>query len=371
VGRNHLAETNLPIWTLEARDSVMLDVVQSYFALSEERMRLEILAAHQLTIETLAEKEVPYRSLRNALTPQAQRCERAFLFDTARIEEPWYGWQVAARLIPLLPRRTPCSIRAGDLIISDEELGFELIRKFVEVDRQPDLVCTNQLYCVYVNNLTRTMVDEITEGLRPYEAFMGYVDTSTSSPMKDWLSTTLVDAYLKADGVVLNGHEDDRPDSDDVNLKGWPWEDHGYACRSMRSMYHHLFLSYKIERRVVPGAESDTRFALTAISGQPLPLREIPVEVEAAKAAYIASEHGSGLARAGLEVVSAESLEAMIRAKIENSYIYNLRYEETRNQSFFNIMLEVENPESKAITRLTAALEYSPKVPLLRLVTLF
>jgi hypothetical protein len=366
-----LADTQTPIWTLEARDSVMLEVAQSFFELSEERMRDEILHAHRLTVEALAEKAVSYRSLRNALTPQAQRVERAFLFDTARIKESWYGWQVANRVIPLLPRKTPCSIRVGDLIIRDQELGFELIRRFVAVMREPELVATNQLYCVYVNNLSSTMVREITEGLREYEAFMGYVDTSTSSPMKDWLSMTLVEAYLKADGIALNGHEDDRPDSDDVNVKGWPWADHGYRCRSLRNMYYHLFLGYKIERQVVPGAEGDRRYALTAISGRPLLLGQIPIEVEAAKAAYIAREHGSGLARAGLEVVSSESLAAMIREKIDSSYIYYLRYEEELDQSFFNVMLEVEHPESSAITRLTAALEYSPETPVLRLVTLY
>lgn len=112
-----------PIWTLEARDSVMLEVVTSYFELSPDAVRAEIRSGHEIAIEALAEKGVAYADLRNPLVPQRDRAERAFLFDTDRIEESWYGLPAAEALIPLLPRELSCCIQLGDLIIEDQELA--------------------------------------------------------------------------------------------------------------------------------------------------------------------------------------------------------------------------------------------------------
>ena len=43
------------------------------------------------------------------------------------------------------------------------------------------------------------------------------------------------------------------------NGPGWPLEEHGYTCSSIRPMYFNHFLTYKIERAVYPGFDSDTR----------------------------------------------------------------------------------------------------------------
>lgn len=359
------------IWTLDARDSVMLDVMKSALDLSDEVVRNEILSARQVTVDALSAKGVSYEALRNALVPQRDRVEVALLFDTAQIESHWYGFPVAEQLIPLLPSKLLCAIRTGDLLTENQDFGFDLLQKHVIAHRVTELAHTSQLYCVYVNNLSRRMAETITSELQRYQPFVGYVDVSTGSRMKDWLSVTLVMGYLKARGVVLNGHEDDVPDSEDRNMLGWPWENHGYSCRSIRGTYFDLLLAYKIERRVVPGLESDTAFALTAISGRPLPLKELAVTVEKAKGEYIRAHHEASLARAGLDRISDADLASLIRAKISESYIYNLRYVDHSDTSLFNLMLEFRDPASQAVTRLVAALEYQPVAPMLRLVTLF
>lgn len=131
---------------------------------------------------------------------------------------------------------------------------------------------------------------------------------------------------------------------EDLNLKGWPWETYDYVCRSIRDMYFHLFLGYKVERRIVPGAESDTHFALTAISGRPLPLADLRVEVEQAKGQYLRENHGAGLTRAGLVEMSDDELAAT---------------------------LEVGDADAGKVTRLLAALEFRPEEGLLKLMTLY
>ena len=358
---NDVSDPTLPIWTLEARDSVMLQVVTAQFKLTPAQVREEINQAHKLTIEAIAAKGVSYGELRKALTPQRDRLERAFLFDTARIDEGWYGLPVAEALIPLLPRQLSCSIQLGDLSISNQDLGFDLLRRYAVAHRDLELGNTNQIYCIYLNNLTLAMAESITDGLRDYKGFFAHVDTTTGSQMKDWLSITLVDGYLKHRDLVLNGHEDDVSDEEDRNMKGWPWEENNYVCRSIRDMYFHLFLGYKIERRVLPETEDDTHFALTAISGRPLPLPELSVEVAGAKGDYVRKSHPAGLARAGLIEMSDEELADAIKAKINDSYIYNLRYFEEHDSSLFNLILEVGDPSGERSTRLLVSLEYLPE----------
>lgn len=359
------------IWTLEARDSVLLEVMASYFDLSDEVVRNEIWGARQFTVDALEMKGISYKDLRNALVPQQDRHELALLFDSARVDSNWYGYPVAETLIPKLPRNLLCAFLAGDLLIDDADVGFELLAKHVVAHRPVELSHPSQLYCVYVNNLSPSMARDITSELQDFEPFVGYVDASTGSPIKDWLSITLVTSYLKARNVVLTDHEDDLPDTHDQNTQGWPWEKSGYPCRSIPSTYFDLFLGYKIERRVVPGFESDTRFALTAISGKPRPLEGVPVAVEQAKGEYLRTEKGQILARAGLDQLSDQELSDVIKAKISESYIYNLRYREATSTSLFNIMLEVGQADSGRVTRLLAAVEYEPETPVLRLVTLY
>src|SRR5262245_55130109 len=139
-----------PIWTLEARDSVMLEVISSYFELGPEAMRAEIQRAHRLTIDAIAAKGVAYGDLRNALVPQRNRQERAFLFDTSRIESGSYGYAVAEEILPLLPLDLSCSIQLGDLILERnlQDRGIELLNDYAELIRPVELANTNQLYCV-------------------------------------------------------------------------------------------------------------------------------------------------------------------------------------------------------------------------------
>jgi hypothetical protein len=53
-----------PIWTLNARDSILLDFVSDYFNLSDRQMRREILNAHEATRDILTAADRPTCRLR-------------------------------------------------------------------------------------------------------------------------------------------------------------------------------------------------------------------------------------------------------------------------------------------------------------------
>jgi len=365
--------TPKPLHTLNARDHIMLEVVRDYFKLSPDRMRREIQGMRHLVEETLARKGISYDSLKSALVPDRQRRDVAFVFDSTAIESAWYGYDVFERVIPLFDKTSNNSVLVGDL--SDRPgQGNRLFEAFKEaVDFRRDVVFRHptQFFIVYINNLTDTMVQRFDEGLQGYQAYVGLADMTFTSRFKIYLSTMLVNSFIKQGAIILQGHEPDRLPAEDVNMRGYPFEENGYVCRSVSDDYMGVFLSYKIERPVFPGFETDTEFALNAVSTTPMALSDFRIEVEEAKLDYLKNQKAGSMARAGLTTVDSAGLAAIIREKVSHSYIYNMVFDAKHNVTKFNIIIELRDAESGKSTRLLAALEYRPADKVLRLITLF
>lgn len=362
-----------PIHTLNARGNVMLEVTRDYFKLNAAHMQREIQGMRQMLEQALAMKGIAYANLRSALVPDRKRREIALVFDTMSIESSWYGCDVFERIIPLLDKDSNHSILVGDYLDRPGQIEklFDAFVESVQLRRSVDFRHPTQFYIVYLNNLTETMVARFDEGLSDYEAYVGYADTTYASRFKIYISTMLVNLGIKHGSVFIQGHEPDREDFEDVNMCGYPFEEAGFTCRSVNGDIAGVLLSYKIERAVFPGFETDTEFALNAISLLPLPLDDFDVEVAEAKLAYIKKKKEGSVERAGLEAIGAAQLEKLIKDKISASYIYNLVFLKEHNVAKFNMMLELASPRGVEPTRLLAALEYKPEEKKLRLLTLF
>lgn len=230
----------------------------------------------------------------------------ALVFDTLVIDNSWYGLEVFRRLIPLFSRDSNHSVLAGDYIDTGagQELLFEAIQSAVTLTRHVDYRHSSQFYIIYINNQTDRMVRRFHEGLCGWAGYVGYADTTYSSPFKTLLSTMLVNAFIKHRKTIIQGHEDDRPNEEDVNMSSYPFEEHGYTCHSVQSQLEGTLLSYKIERPVFPGFESDTEFSLNAISPNPQPLDGFAIEVEEAKLEYVKTAKAGSLT--GAEAVGPE-----------------------------------------------------------------
>ena len=145
---------------------------------------------------------------------------------------------------------------------------------------------------MYVNNLTSSRAQALHEKLTHYEPYIGYIPATYSSRVKDWLSAAVSCIYLKIGERWLSAddEEDDIIEDVDHNVPGWPLVEYGYTNSTIRPLYFHHFLGYKIERAVYPGFESDTRFALVAISAAPREIADFRVLVESAKGEYLREE---------------------------------------------------------------------------------
>jgi hypothetical protein len=70
---------------------------------------------------------------------------------------------------------------------------------------------------------------------------------------------------LKKGKTFIMAHEDDRLNSENVNITPYNLEQHGYSVTSLQSNYFSIFLSYKIERPVFDIDTTDIEIALNSI----------------------------------------------------------------------------------------------------------
>ncbi|MEE4297739.1 MAG: hypothetical protein V2J20_14120 [Wenzhouxiangella sp.] len=243
------------IHTLNARGNVMLEVLWDGASLMPAHMLSIIQGMREQVARILNSKCINYDDLRSALVPDREKLEIALIFDITKIESGWYGYQVFERVIPLLDQRTKNSILVGDYIgeNNQQEILFEAFRDAVCTVRPVNYQHSSQFYVVYINNLTDTAFQKLADGLIEYEPYVGFANTSNQSFFKTLLSTMLVNLCVKVGRKIIQGHEDDRDDAENINISGFPFEKSGYDCISVPSILQGMFLSYKIERPVFAG----------------------------------------------------------------------------------------------------------------------
>ena len=366
-----MAET-LPIHTINARGNIMLEVMRSHFAMSPEQMFREIQGMRRSVDAALSFKNVNYSDLRSALVPSQERNEVALIFDTLKIDDNWYGNDVFKRIIPLLDKRSNHSVLVGDYLDrkGQEEQLFKAFQSAVLPRRPIEYRYPTQFYIVYINNVTSEMIQTLDKGLYDYPAYAGFADMTYISMFKIYLSTMLINLFVKKGRTIIQAHESDCDDGEDYNMCGYPFEENGFICRSINDDLAGVLLSYKIERPVYSGFEEDTEFALNAIGMDVHCIADFQVELAEAKLKYLKENKSGSMARAGLEKVSAEELAELIREKISHNYIYDLSFVPEHNVRKFSTVLELKPPGGGA-TRLKATLAYEPNKKNLRLITLY
>ena len=361
---------DVSIHTVNARGNIMLEVARDYLKLSSEHMRREIAGLQREVTALLVAKGIRYAELRSALVPQADRKEIALFFDSTQMGS-FYGGEAHALLLPLLHRQSSRSVLCGDLIgrgLSQDDL-YDLMVETVIPLKEFTYRHSSQFFVIYVNNLTDGMIQTILDGLGDHQAFIGVADMTYGSRLKWLLAHSLVNSYIQHKGVIIGPHEDDRPDTENVNLPGYPFEENGFRVRSVPARLEGTMLSYKIECPVFRGFEVDSEMALNAISTDILSLTELDIEIDQRKLEYLHKEKADSLRGAGLWGADVDRLKSLIKGRLSANYIYGMSYVGEHDTAKFNVMIEAEGPNGPF--RILVALAYEAEHKRIRLVTLF
>ena len=363
---------NDTIFTLDARDHCMLEVMTDYFKLDHDSVHREINFMFQDLIGILKSKSINYQELRSCLTPSTSKKEVILVFDSLQIDNSWYGDEVFRKILPLLDKRTSHSFLCGDYLelkLGQEMLHDELISS-IKLRNPSSYRHSSQYYFVYINNVSENLLEQIDRGLKPFKPYTGYIDATFSCFMKFYASMILCNTFIKHKDIVICGHEDDRDNSENVNMSGYAFEDNHYKCVSLQESLVGVFLSYKIERPVNKGFERDTEFSINSIARNVLAIDNFDVEIDQNKLKYLKREKTGSMRKSELIHFDQKELETLIRKKIADNYLYNLCYLKEHDISKFNIVLEKKVSSGDPI-RLMVALEYMPEHRKLRLITMF
>ena len=363
-----------PIFTLNARSNVMLEVTRDCFNLSSQQMLREIKGMHRQVVDILSNKNIKYSDLKTALVPSINRREVALIFDTEKIKSNCYGLVVFEKLLPLLSKKSNHSIKCGDLLDSfgDQKLIFNLLSDSICLNKPVEYIHSTQFYIVYLNNLSGLMKKNLIEGLSEFDAFVGHIPLTNESMIKAYISDMLVSLCLKHRDLIIMGHEDDRPNSENVNMTMYPFEENGFKCISLQSSFYGVFLSYKIERAIYEEFEvdTDTEFSLNCVTDTILPLSDLRVYIDDEKFKHLKTEKAGKFKRAGLKDFSKDRLVSLIESKVSSNYLYNLVFMEEYNVIKFNILIEVCADNLAEPTKLLVSIEYKPEEQILRVITL-
>ena len=239
------------IFTLDAREHILLDTLKNHFNLTSADLHREIGELFSHTLSILSAKKINYQDLKNALIPRSVRKEIAFVFDTKNIESSAYGHEVFSKLFPLIEKNSCISVLCGDYI--GEEKHAELLKSLFikEINSAKEINYSHQslLFIVYLNNLSDTQFSKLNQGLLEFHGYIGYFDLTFSSPLKSYLSTILIRLLIINKMTILTSNEE----NEDVNNTTYPFENSGYQCKGIETLSYGLFLSYKIEREIFPG----------------------------------------------------------------------------------------------------------------------
>lgn len=358
------------VFTLEARSNILLDVITEHYRLSENQVYKEIHRSIRQLKGILSDKGVPYADLKTALVPSKNRQELVLVFDWRLFEAGSYGREVVHKLLPLLNRKSSHSILCGDWVSKyrfSDILGGHYLKDQAESILIRHSGSPDTLYFVYLNNLTLNMAAKLDDAFYDFSPYLGALDMTFQSDVKAFLSTMLVRAFIKHRGNVIQGHEDDRPASENVNLLGYEFRKSGYKNRSVPSWLYGMFLSYKIERPVIKYADNDTRFSLNTLSPYgPQRLDDFEVVLEDSKLRHLQKMKGGSLKKADIQNLTTDEVTSQIRKKLEASYIYNLARAKDGDTLKFNIIIE-----NDVIARNICALECRPLEKILRVITFY
>ena len=269
------------IFTLNARDNILLDLLSSYGA-DTKRIYDIINTEFQECLLDLSNQGLDYKNLKNGLTPSTHKNEIAYVFDKAKTNIFSYGYEVFSKLIPLFDHQSCNSILLGDFIgDNNKERLKSLFFKEITSVKPITHIANNQFFIIYLNNLSESLYRKIDYELNNYDPYVGYFHLTYSSLIKTYLSLILINAFIKNKNTIIIGEFDNYKEVLEKN---------GFLIKKIPSHYFDLFLSYKIEREVFPGYQNDPVFSLYALSSNILNISNLQILIEPSKYQYLLKE---------------------------------------------------------------------------------
>lgn len=353
--------------------------MKSVFELSDESVYDTIQNGFETLQAQLSKKNISYEDLKGALIPNQDKdkFETCFIFDAGQIDCADYGYYVFKKLIPFMDRKSTYSILCGDYEDSlvgqcpgSQKLLCSIMNEVLARCNTSRYLQSNQYYLIYVNRMSGSQRLKIVEGLYPYPWFTGFADLTYRSLFKSYISTILTPVCVKSKNQIIMPHPQDYADEENINMRGFPFEENGFLVSSINDDSYAAFLSYKIES-IVPDRD-DVGFSLNALFPKFDSLEKIRLNVSDNKwRKYLTDKKvgkGKIIELLGYDLDDKERFAREIFKEISANYIYNLK-ENPYGDLMFNVCIELPTIHGN-IRKTTIALKYHPDTGSIDVVTI-
>jgi len=359
------------IFTIDAKGNILFSAMQKFLGLGSADLNREIKYLHDDLVKILEEKGIKYQELKNALIPNKDRKEALLIFDSSKTNNSFYGGVIMDQVLMCLKDLKTHSVLTGDFIDIVHNPNFNVLNIMKDYIELPvhSRYCA-EFYLVYINNLSERQFNYVDNFYNHLEYFVGCVDVTYTSTLKDYSSHILGTSFIKYKNIIISMHEDDRDVHEDINIKGYPFEKYGYKIRSLPEYLFGVFLNYKIESNITGADISDVGVSIQSISHEYDGLNGFQVFVDEHKLNYLKENKLGTLKKFGGVDLTRKELENIILSHIKYSCVFNLDYASKYDVSKFNIIFEVEDIYGKP-NKVIVALEYMYSEKQLRLLTLF
>ena len=360
------------IFTIDARDYIIWDMLIKYQDLSSIELNQEIISWFNILQNELKSKGLKYQDFKNMLIPQKSKQEIALVFDTNKIDDMWYGREILYKLLPTLYDLGNHSISTGDLIADNkhQKFVFSLFQKYLVPYRDTIYQNSGQYYLVYINNLTEAKIEKIIESIKMYTPFIGFFNFTYGNSLKTIVASVIGQRFLVMKNLVIVAAIDEEMEYGTEHNLSYDFEKFGFSVICIGHTTYSSFLSYKIECEVFPNS-TDTQVSISAISQEYNNLYDFNILIEDKKFEYLMKEKTGSLSRLENPDFNLAYLENLIKSNLARNYIYNLDFNSNYQVSKFNIILELPIGDNQKFEKFLVSLEYIHDINTLRLITMY
>ena len=362
----------MSIHTFDSRDCIFWEVIRDHFNKSNDEIYNEINSLHNQVIASLDKAGIKYDNLKNTLTPQKNKMEIAFVFDSNIIDSTFYGRVVLDNFTKAICDIQRSAIFFGDITAGSSSRAVQLrIRQAMMEDlvfyHDFNYINSVQYFIVFINNITSSMLSSILDDLKGLPYFVGYCDLSFNSYFKDVISMSIFQQFLIHDSVAIMASIDNEYNG--VNNTIFNFNGTNIKIVNINDFQYSSFLKYKIKRSYFEMDDSDQVFSVNSVSPEPRLIKDYDIYIEDSKFIYLLEQKEGAVRKLSEGRMSKKDLEKQIISNINTNYMFNMEFN-SYGCLKFNTDLEVHNEQNEK-SRCIASFEIDTKNKRIRLITLF
>ena len=357
-------------YSIDTRDLMTWEVIYNAFNMTGPEIKKEINDLYDEMLIKLTEAGLEYSDFKKVLLPNRNTTECCFIFDSEKTNDSGsYGYEILNKMLSSILEQEKISVFIGDIIYTKPkgviQIQNELNNNFPDIDFSQDNRL-NKYFVVYLNNLTANKMNQIKDKMSNYQAFIGAIDMSTSSFLKDVLSVCIGQEFVKIGKKIITS----APDDDFEHAAGYlhctlP---NGYEIIPINEDIYSTFLCYKIARSFNSNDILDQQFGLSSVCSNYIDLSGFTIEIEDEKLKnYLQTKKAGTLQQAGLTSLSNESLIKQIEDAINTNTLYDIRL---RSNGVILFFTQIEFVTTRKV-RYILSLEVKILEKKLRIVTMF